>query len=590
VLDGVTPFPAEVAERYRREGYWRGDTLGDLLRRWAAQHGDRTALVDGERRLSYADLDTLADRLAYRLLQRGLGRGDRVVLHLSNVPEFVVVAFALFRIGALPVFALPDHREHELDHFVRFAEAVGYVIPTSYRGFDEQALARKLRDAHPSLAHVLVVGDDVADDLTPLGALLDDPVDADEARAAVDAHRPDPGDVALFLLSGGTTGLPKFIPRTHDDYAYNVRASAELCGFDPDTVYLVALPIAHNFPWGCPGLLGALHAGGRAVLTGNPNPDAAFPLIEAEGVTATALVPALAIRWMDAVADADADGDGGHDLSSLRLLQVGGARLNPEAARRVAPTLGCTLQQVFGMAEGLLNYTRLDDPEEVLVETQGRPLSPADEVRIVDDDDRPVPAGEPGRLLTRGPYTIRGYYHAPEENAESFTPDGFYRTGDVVRWHPSGNLSVEGRVKDFINRGGEKISAEEVENHVLAHPAVANVAAVAMPDREMNERTCAYVVLHPGAVLTLNGLAEFLRDRGLARFKVPDRLELVDELPLTNVGKVSKRTLREDIAGKLADEGARSPGAGAPQEGPRRWSDGDEDRRRGAVPDRHRAR
>jgi 2,3-dihydroxybenzoate-AMP ligase len=204
----------------------------------------------------------------------------------------------------------------------------------------------------------------------------------------------------------------------------------------------------------------------------------------------------VALRWIEAPERAQ------FDLSSLRLLQVGGARLNPEPARRITPTLGCQLQQVFGMAEGLLNYTRLDDPDQEIVETQGRPCSPDDEIRIVDDDDRDVPPGKPGHLLTRGPYTIRGYYKAPEYNRRAFTSDGYYRTGDVVCLSHGGNLMVEGREKDMINRGGEKISAEEVENLILAHPSVFNVAVVAMPDPVLGERTCAYVIPKPGASLT----------------------------------------------------------------------------------------
>jgi len=276
----------------------------------------------------------------------------------------------------------------------------------------------------------------------------------------------------------------------------------------------------------------------------------AFRLIEQERVTHTALVPALAMRWMDAPERER------FDLSSLRVLQVGGAKLNPEPARRVRPTLGCQPQQVFGMAEGLLNYTRLDDPDEEIVETQGRPCSPDDRIRIVDPEGRDVPPGEPGELLASGPYTIRGYYNVPEHNARAFTADCFYRSGDIVRLSPGGNLIVEGRAKDLINRGGEKISAEEVENLVLAHPSVFNAAAVAMLDPVLGERTCLYVVLRAGARLTFPELVDFLQAQQIAKFKLPERLEVVDSFPMTSVGKVSKRDLRADIARKLASEAA----------------------------------
>ncbi len=233
------------------------------------------------------------------------------------------------------------------------------------------------------------------------------------------------------------------------------------------------------------------------------------------------------------------------------MLQVGGARIADELAARIEPVLGCRLQQVFGMAEGLLNYTRLDDPPEVITGTQGRPLSPADEVRIVGELDQDVPPGEPGALLTRGPYTPRGYYRAPEHNARSFTPDGWYRSGDVCRMTAGGNLVVEGRDKDMINRGGEKVSAEEVENLVYRLPGVRQVAAVAMPDPVLGERVCLYVVPAPGVTLTLEEVRRSMAGAGIAAFKLPEHLVLTGELPLTKVGKVDKKALRADIARRL---------------------------------------
>ena len=221
----------------------------------------------------------------------------------------------------------------------------------------------------------------------------------------------------------------------------------------------MTLPASHNFPLACPGILGTLLAGGRVVMLPSPEPERAFAAIAAERVSVTAAVPAVAQRWIRHARE-----HGAAQLHTLTLLQVGGARLADEIARQVRPVLGCTLQQVFGMAEGLLNYTRLDDPEDVICTTQGQPLSEGDEVRIVDTRDRGVPDGEPGSLLTRGPYTPRGYYRAAEQNARAFTAGGWYRSGDIVRRRPDGNLVVEGRDKDMINRGGEKISAEEVEN------------------------------------------------------------------------------------------------------------------------------
>lgn len=533
MIAGFTPWPEEAAAYYRAMGYWRGQSLGAMLRASAGEHPDRLALVCGARRWTYRELDDRCDRLAAGLARIGIAAEDRVVVQLPNVAEFFVACFALFRLGALPVLALPAHRRSEIAYFCQLAEAKGYIIADTDAGFDYRTLAREALAEAPSLEHVIVAGQEA--EFIAFDSLYDAP------RAF---PCPDAGAVAFLQLSGGSTGLPKLIPRTHDDYLYSVRASAAICGLDQRSVYLCALPVAHNFPLSSPGTLGVFHAGGRVVLARQANPDHAFALIEAEQVTITALVPPLAMAWLDAAAGAR------HDLGSLELLQVGGARLATESARRVGPVLGCALQQVFGMAEGLVNYTRADDPPELVSATQGRPISPDDEVRIVDDDDQPVAPGTLGHLQTRGPYTIRGYYRADAHNARAFTDDGFYRTGDLVLQLPSGHLVVEGRAKDQINRGGDKVAAEEVENHLLAHPAVHDVALVAMPDAYLGERSCAFVVAR-GDLPKTRELTSFLRARGLAQFKIPDRIEFIDQFPKTGVGKVDKRLLRERIAQRL---------------------------------------
>jgi 2,3-dihydroxybenzoate-AMP ligase len=371
----------------------------------------------------------------------------------------------------------------------------------------------------------------------------------------------DPFDIALFLLSGGTTGMPKLIPRTHADYLYNARASAAATGLKSESRILIALPAEHNFPLACPGLLGALLTGARTFFTQSTRAADLANTIEREQITHLPCVPALAIALLDLPPSSRAQ------LASRRIITIGGQRLQEPTARalrRAFPHL--IVQQVFGMAEGLLCYTCLDAPEEVTFTTQGRPLSFADEIRVVSAEGTDVATGEVGELWCRGPYTIRGYFHAPERNREAFTADGFYRTGDLVRLDPSGNLVVEGRIKDLINRGGEKINAEEIEAHLIAHPAVSAAAIVAMPDDVLGEKACAYLSLQDGETLAIGAMREFLAARGVAQFKWPERIEIVPELPLTNVGKIRKSELRRDIAEKLAAErAALASGAAAPQ-------------------------
>ncbi len=537
-----TPWPAEFAERYRAAGYWRGQSFGAFLAGLAATHADRTAVVDAVRRWTFAELDERAHRCAAGLHGLGVRAGDRVVVQLPNVAAFLEVVFGLFRLGAWPVFALPAHRETELVHFAEQAQAVAVVTVDRHERHDHAATARAVADRVAAVRHVVVLARDggAPAGTVPFAELSAEPVALPD---------PDPAGVAFLQLSGGSTGLPKLIPRTHDDYLYSVRESARICGLRPDSVYLAALPVAHNYPLSSPGVLGALHAGAASVLAPRPDADTAFALIERERVTISGVVPPLAAAWVQAAARTD------RDLSSLEVLLVGGAKCGRELAGRIGPALGCRLQQVFGMAEGLVNYTRLDDPDDVVLTTQGRPISPADEVRVVDPDDpaapstAEVPPGGVGALLTRGPYTIRGYYRAAEHNVTAFTADGFYRTGDLVRRTPDGYLEVVGRAKEQINRGGEKVAAEEVENHLMAHPAVLDAAVVAMPDAYLGERSCAYVVPVADAVPpTPAELRRFVRDRGVAAFTVPDVVRVVERFPVTGVGKTSKRELRAALA------------------------------------------
>ncbi|WP_242142925.1 MULTISPECIES: (2,3-dihydroxybenzoyl)adenylate synthase [unclassified Bacillus cereus group] len=533
MLSGCYEWPKEFANRYREAGCWRGETFGEMLRERAIKYGERIALTSGEDHISYKEFDKRVDRLAAGFLSLGIKKTDRVVLQLPNITEFFEVCFALFRIGALPVFALPAHRSSEISYFCEFAEATAYIIVDKQLGFDYRNLARDVKRKVPTLNHIIVVGEE--EEFVGIRDLYREPVDLPEVKSS---------DVAFLQLSGGTTGLPKLIPRTHDDYIYSLRVSAEICRLNEDSVYLAVLPVAHNYPLSSPGTLGTFYAGGRVVLASGGSPDEAFAFIEKERVTITALVPPLAMIWLDAKASRH------NDLSSLQVLQVGGAKFSAEAAKRIRPTFGCTLQQVFGMAEGLVNYTRLDDCEEMIIHTQGRPMSEFDEVRVVDENDCDVKPGEVGRLLTRGPYTIRGYYKAEEHNAKSFTPDGFYRTGDLVKINEHGYVVVEGRDKDQINRGGEKVAAEEVENHLLAHRSVHDAAIVSMPDEYLGERTCAFVIAR-GQQPSVGELKTFLRERGIAAYKIPDRIEFVKAFPQTGVGKVSKKELRKAIAERL---------------------------------------
>ena len=548
MLEGCTPWPADLAAHYRDKGYWEGLTLSRVVDASVARFGDRDAVVFGDARVTYRDLGERVDRLAYHLAMAGLQPGDRVVLQLPNIAEFAYAFLALVKIGVIPVMALGAHRLTEIRHFVAHSGAVGYFIPERVGDFDYREMADEVREDAPGLDYVFVAGAPTGNQI-PLGDMLETPVGEADLRPVLDERHPSPGDIALMLLSGGTTALPKLIPRTHDDYVYNFKQSGRIAGIDGATVYLAILPLAHNYSLGSPGMMATLEQGGRVAIATGTDAETVFGLAETEGATVIAAAVPLITRWVNS------DAPSRYDLGALKVVQNGGARLAPDLRRRLRELLGCVPQEIYGTAEGLLNMVRLDDGDELLLHSSGAPMCADDEIKVLDDNDNEVEDGEAGELVVRGPYTIRGYYKAPDINAAAFTDDGFYRMGDIVR-RRGRYIFTEGRRKDLINRGGEKISCDEVESLILTNDKVASVCLVAMPDEIFGEKACAFVILKAGQAMTLEEVCAFLMGKKIAKFKLPERLEVVDEFPISPAGKILRRDLRERIEATVAAERA----------------------------------
>jgi 2,3-dihydroxybenzoate-AMP ligase len=501
---------------------------------------EKTAVVFNDRRISYAELVRSSRQLALALLDLGLKPRDRVVVQLPNVPEFVIAYLALNWMGAIPVMALRAHRHAEVRHFIRASGATAYLVPDVVGHFDYRPMAAEMAAEFPFLRHVIVAGEP-ASGQRALDPLIDGGVgEDDQSTARLLAARPSPDEVSTMLLSGGTTSVSKLIPRTHNDYVLNARLCAQAAGFDRDTVFMAILPLGHNYNLASPGLLGTFYAGGTVVIAAGTDVEGTFASVERERVSAIASVVPLISNWLNS------DVPKRFDLSSLKVVQNGGARLAPELRTRLREQFGCTPQEIYGTAEGLINMTRLDDPDDLLLESSGAPVSEFDEIKVLDDNDREVPDGETGELVTRGPYTIRGYYNAPEKNAEAFTADGFYRMGDIVRKRGR-YVFTEGRRKDLINRGGEKISCDEIENLIFGLPQVKVVALVGLPDPVFGEKACACVILQPGTTLEFDQLIAYLRQQKIASFKLPERLEIMEEFPVSPVGKILKRELRDRL-------------------------------------------
>lgn len=554
MLEGFTPWPQELVQYYKEKGYWEDLTIADVLDDSIAHYGDKEVLVYGDLRLTYKELGQKIDRLALHFLEIGLKPQDRVVLQLPNAPEFIYAFLALVKIGVIPVMALAPHRQAEIRHFLKSSGAVGYFIAGEYRKFNYLAMAEEMKAESEILKYIFVAGERSAEQfgkmtegIIYLDDLLREAIEDRYESGYLSQFRPDPMEVALMLLSGGTTALSKLIPRTHNDYVYNFKQSGRVAGMSEQTVLLAVLPLGHNYSLGSPGLLAALAHGGKVVIAPDMDAEIVFSLVEKEKVTIIPAAVPLIARWVNSPVPEL------YNLESLQVVQNGGARLAPELRRRLIEKFGCIPQEVFGTAEGLLNLTRLDDKDDLLLNSSGSPICPDDEIKVVDHEGKEVPDGESGELICRGPYTIRGYYNLPETNMKSFTADGFYRMGDIVR-KQGRYIFTEGRKNDLINRGGEKISCDEVEGLILRHPKVHNVALIAMPDEVFGERACAYVMPKAGEKISFQELIEFLKEQNIAKFKLPERLEIVQEFPLSPAGKILRRILREDITAKLEQE------------------------------------
>lgn len=438
-------YKKDMSKYEHLEG-WERCGFGEQLDKWAEKYGERTAVTDSEDEISYMELKQKADCLAAAFLRKGILKGDKVLVQLPNRISFVIVFFALSKIGAVPIMMLPAHREAELEGIIELAKPAAYIVVEKYLGFSYVSMANAMKEKYSCIRHIFV--DSESGDIS---GMIAETCGENGAFPAVDGY-----ETAVLLLSGGTTGVPKLIPRTHTDYMYNARMSAKRCRLDSSDVYLASLPVAHNFPLCCPGLLGTLDVGGKVVLASATSPDDILDAITEEGVTITALVPAMVTVCMEML-----EWDEDYDISSLRILQVGGAMLEDSLADKIIEEWPCKLMQVFGTAEGLLSFTSPEDEGSLIARCQGTPVSPADEVKIVDEEDKAVPEGVFGELLSRGPYTIDGYYMAEEANKKSFTPDGFYRTGDKAMWTKDRRLRLSHKSLKHNH------SKQKAESHIV---------------------------------------------------------------------------------------------------------------------------
>lgn len=545
LLKGFTPYHPDDVEVYNRLRYWPGLTFGDVLDRAADMFPDKIAFVDGRSRMTYGQARDKANQLALGLIKLGIKPADRVMVQLPNWNEFAVVFFALQKIGAIDTLLIDRYRAHEITHIASLSESIYWILPETYKKTDYLPIIQEVLEKSPQIENVLLARGTGQGEHKDLEAILNtkDPL-PDELKTLA-ARRPNPMQVAHMGPTGGTTGLPKLVPRTHNDLICASEFCARAWEMDIHDVTLLTGPIGHDLTFS-KGFLGSVLTFGCCVFLDSTDTDDICRTIEQEKVTTTVWVPTLAKRLVDHPLLHS------YDLSSLKKMHCGGGASLANLIQAVQDKLGCRFFNGYGATEGQTAISRSSDTIEIVKTTVGKPTCPYDHYKIVDLNGREQPEDTPGELLIKGPGVFTGYYKNKAENRQIFTPDGYFKTGDVAKIDKQGRITLCGRIKEMINRGGESISATEIEKLISEHPGIVMASVVAMPDPHLGEKACAYVQTSPESNIDFEKIISFLKNKGASVLHLPERIEFVDEMPLTKTGKVDKRFLSKDIQKKLA--------------------------------------
>ena len=537
-------FTPELIREYTEKGYWGRQTVAERFDQTVEAHPDKLAIIDSQGRTTFRELALMANRLALGLAEAGVRPGERVAAQLPNRAEALAVVLALARIGAPIAPAVHYYRAAEMEHIVKHSEAAAAIIPGRFDGHDYVKMMESIRPRLPLLRHVFVMYGESPAGTISLAEILQSRLEDRYPPDHLAPFRPDANDVMVLNYSSGSEAAPKAPMMTHNILLLGSWRTQNL-GMTQNDVALAIAPLYHGFGLVLAGLAACVCHGATLVLMDRFIPEDALALVQQEGANLVFAVPPQIVSLL--AADLSR-----YDLSSLRALVTAGAAVAPEVIRQVKERMGCTYINMWGSTEGGSLMCRLDDPPKIIATTVGRPAHPSIEFRVMAEDGvTEAPRGEIGEIGIRGPTVFAGYFQDPERTAAAFNPEGFFLTGDLGYVGEDGNMRLVGRKKEMINRGGEQISPREIEELLLGHPGIAEVAMVAMPDPRLGERACAYVVPRNGAQISLSDLVSFLRARGLATFKLPERLEVVPSLPMTPSGKVRKNLLREDVARKL---------------------------------------
>jgi non-ribosomal peptide synthetase component E (peptide arylation enzyme) len=549
-------YDPEEIEKNLKEGYWDKTILPDYWDRNAREWSHKEALVDSlGSRLTWAEAKEKIDRIALSLVKGvKLNKDDRLMVQLPNCVEQVLVRLACEKAGVLSIPEMTTFRHTELGEIASRTEAVGIVIPKHYRKFDHYEMVKELQAGLPNLKHVFVVGEDVPQDCISLQEIMEHPYEEQYDLTELQARKLDAVEEVGFLITTtGTTGLPKIIEhRIAAREIWTAKSHIRNWQLGPDDCVLAIAPLA-GAAGGTPAYVTAPVSAAKIALEYQYRGEETLEFMEREKVTVIALVPTQLARLLELPLDK-------HDLSSLRIIKTAGGYLPPPLAKEAEERFGCPILGTYGTQDtGSISGVPITASEEQRYTTVGR-LHPGIEIKVLDESTgEPVKPGEVGTLWFKGPGNSIGYYRDLEKTmTEAFDEDGFATPGDLVQVLDEGYLKIMGRKKDIIIRGAQNIYPKEIEDYLLAHGKVTNAAVVPMPDPVMGERACAFVTVRKGEQFTFDEMIDYLKDKKIATFKLPERLEVVETFPLVGEsGKIHRKAMAQMIADKLKEEGTK---------------------------------
>ena len=544
LFEGVTPYKKEDAEKYNKFRWWSGLTFGDILDQASDIHPEKEAFVDQKTRLTYGEAQEKTNKLAIGLMDLGIQSLDRVLVQLPNWNEFVFAYFALQKIGAIPVLLIERYRQFEINRLISLTGATSWIVAEKYKKTDYLPIAEDVVKENPQLKNIILARSEGHGPFLSMEKLIREAKLDTVNLQRLAQRRPDPMQVAHMGPTGGTTGAPKIVPRTHNSLITGIKFCSKSWEQSNQDINLLAGPIGHDLTFS-KGFIGSIITLGKIIFLDTTDDKEICETIEQEKVTAIIWVPTLAQKMLQ-YKDLDK-----YDLSSLKKMHSAGGASHPDLVKDVTKKLNMKFYNGYGATEGMTTITRTADDLETICTTVGSPTCPYDTYRVVDQIGNELPPNTEGELALKGPGVFTGYYNNPEENKRAFTHDGFFRTGDLAMIDKKGTVTLTGRIKEMVNRGGESISSTEIEKLISSHPEVALVAVIAMPDPVFGEKVCAYIQPKPGANLNFEKIIAYLKERKASVLQLPERIEFVETMPLTKAEKLDKKLLREDIESKL---------------------------------------